>query len=468
MSQFDRIARATKVAALLALGVVVAATPGFAQSAAKTKPAAEANDPAAQKKKAAEQGRASLEAGLKAHQSGKHQLAADQLSTALRNGGLPSGDMARALYTRGLAYKALNKPGLAISDLTSALWLKNGLSEQDRQSAMAERTQAYQLAGLTDNGLGAERAVVENPNVAAKAVPSKPLPPNSVAAKPDGNSASAAAAPTAATGAATSTWSSEQTTVTRQSPDSEAAQDAARARRLAAAPVETNGLDQAFTSRSVASSSAAAPSVSPMSMALATNNTPPVAAPALSAVPADDAGNAGAAVAPSTGLPSIGALPSTVSGFFSNMFGGSTQPTAPSEAQPIQSVAVSPSSAVTPQEPLTTASTGPPAAAVPIAATTQTIVPKSASATTAVKGGKFKLHIAALRSRAEADALAQQIAAKHGGDLAARSPTVDEAVIGSMGTFYRVRVGSYANPDEPRGVCNKLRNSGFDCLVVTN
>ncbi|MGL4397417.1 MAG: SPOR domain-containing protein [Hyphomicrobium sp.] len=37
-----------------------------------------------------------------------------------------------------------------------------------------------------------------------------------------------------------------------------------------------------------------------------------------------------------------------------------------------------------------------------------------------------------------------------------------------MGTFYRVRVGSYASPDEPRGLCTTLRNSGYDCLVVTN
>jgi hypothetical protein len=47
-------------------------------------------------------------------------------------------------------------------------------------------------------------------------------------------------------------------------------------------------------------------------------------------------------------------------------------------------------------------------------------------------------------------------------------PTVDEAVIGSMGTFYRVRINGYASQDEPRSLCNKLRTSGLDCLVVTN
>ncbi len=82
--------------------------------------------------------------------------------------------------------------------------------------------------------------------------------------------------------------------------------------------------------------------------------------------------------------------------------------------------------------------------------------------------GKYKLHIAAVRSRAEADALAQKLASQHGTALKNRVPVVDEAVIGSMGTFYRVRVGSFANAEEPRGVCNTLRSGGFDCLVVTN
>ena len=82
--------------------------------------------------------------------------------------------------------------------------------------------------------------------------------------------------------------------------------------------------------------------------------------------------------------------------------------------------------------------------------------------------GKYKIHIAAVRSRAEAEALAQKLASQNGTALKNRTPVVDEAVIGSMGTFYRVRVGSYATADEPRGVCNTLRTSGFDCLVVTN
>ena len=104
------------------------------------------------------------------------------------------------------------------------------------------------------------------------------------------------------------------------------------------------------------------------------------------------------------------------------------------------------------------------AAPVQAAALAPQAVPQAAK----VKGGKYKIHVAAVRSRAEAEALAQRLNAEHGREFASRMAAVDEATIGSMGKFYRVRVGSYATAEEPRGLCNTLRNSGYDCLVVTN
>jgi cell division protein FtsN len=89
--------------------------------------------------------------------------------------------------------------------------------------------------------------------------------------------------------------------------------------------------------------------------------------------------------------------------------------------------------------------------------------PKAAS----VPSGKYRLQVAAVRSRSEAEAVAASLMQKYGGKLGPRRPVVDEAVIGSMGTFYRVRVGPYANAKEPQQLCGTLRTSGFDCLVVT-
>ncbi|MEQ1672447.1 MAG: SPOR domain-containing protein, partial [Hyphomicrobium sp.] len=176
---------------------------------------------------------------------------------------------------------------------------------------------------------------------------------------------------------------------------------------------------------------------------------PAAPAPALAAAPIE-----GMPTPDTTASPAAG-VPATVTGFFSNLFGGSVSKPADAAAAPV-----------------TTASTTPPAAAAPWSGTTSvaggTAKKGQAAAASGVSSGKYKLHIAAVRSRAEADALAQKLATQQGPALKSRLPVVDEAVIGSMGTFYRVRVGSFANAEEPRGVCNTLRSSGFDCLVVTN
>ncbi len=59
------------------------------------------------------------------------------------------------------------------------------------------------------------------------------------------------------------------------------------------------------------------------------------------------------------------------------------------------------------------------------------------------------------------------VVGRHAEQLGGRQPEVDEAVIGSMGTFYRVRLGPYASAKEPEQLCVALRSDGFDCLVVT-
>jgi cell division protein FtsN len=73
-----------------------------------------------------------------------------------------------------------------------------------------------------------------------------------------------------------------------------------------------------------------------------------------------------------------------------------------------------------------------------------------------------------VRSRAEAEAVAAKLKKDYAKKLGSRQAVIDEAAIGNMGTFYRVRVGPYANANEPRQLCITLRASGgFDCMVVT-
>jgi cell division septation protein DedD len=89
--------------------------------------------------------------------------------------------------------------------------------------------------------------------------------------------------------------------------------------------------------------------------------------------------------------------------------------------------------------------------------------PEAAPATPA----QYRVQVASVRSRSEAYALAVRLVSQHGGELEGRKPEVQEAVIGSMGTFYRVRLGPYASSEQSQQICGSLRATGFDCLVVT-
>jgi len=113
-----------------------------------------AKAPAAAKKKKQDPAEAqrAVDVAAKLLQGSKAEQAAQALSVTLAGGNLPPATMARALYMRGVAYRQQSKPAQAISDLTSALWLKGGLTAEDRQDALKQRSGAYADAGLTESG----------------------------------------------------------------------------------------------------------------------------------------------------------------------------------------------------------------------------------------------------------------------------------------------------------------------------
>jgi tetratricopeptide (TPR) repeat protein len=423
-----QVAAAAFAFAFLFTGALPAFEAGSAKAASKEDARKE------QREKAAAAARAAYDAGLKAFAKAKYQSAVDELSKAVKAGSLTNAEMAKALYTRGLAYKKQEKPGLAISDLTSALWLKNGLSADDRKKATAERSEAYKMAGIQDTGEGLERAVVANPNTSTSTSTATSA---GTASSSAGLSAAAVAQSAAAhSGSGADDDSDGTPQITRQDANSEAAKDAARA-RAAYGTVHGNGL-QAAASATVVGNSASA-------------DSPKVVT-----------------VTPSTSS----SITSSVSNFFSNMFGGGT-PAPPEASQQPASVTTASTSPVEPEVSAWSSATSvtgahsEPAAA-PQKAATHHSRKTAATSRKAKPRGKYKVHIAALRSREDAEALAHKLVAQHAADLDNHTPTVDKAVIGSMGTFYRVRIGGYASADEPRSLCNKLRTSGLDCLVVTN
>jgi len=355
---------------LFALALPAAAFDGPPKGAAKKPPQSqqsqEAPDSPEDKGKAAALVQQIFEGGIKAYNAGKFEDAQRAFEAAIRTG-MPTHQMPRVLYYRGLTFRKLGKPGFAISDLTSALWLKGGLSEAERADAIKNRALAYHESGVSE-------------------VP--PLPQSAYAEAP------------------------------------------------------------------------ALPGRTPAPVATAANTPPPSSAPAASAPASSSSGGIG--------------------GFFSSLFGGGSSSDS-SDGAPTSTASISTSPAAetgssgwgasTEVIPHTAAAQrrGPEIGA-PFVTQVASVGEPTAVPPASVTGGagKIKLQVAAVRSRSEAEALAGLLVGRHGGQLGGRKPEVDETVIGSMGTFYRVRLGPFANEQEPGHLCNELRADGFDCLVVTD
>ena len=371
----DFLRNLTLFAAVAALALPAVAFDGPTQQSGAKKSTAAAKkqqeEPAEaagdEKGKAAALVQQTFDAGIKAYGAGKNEEALRAFEAAMR-GGLPSAQMPRALYYRGITFRKLGKPGFAVSDLTSALWLKGGLSEAERADAIKVRVLAYNEAGISD-------------------VP--PVPQSSYAEVP--------ALPGQSNAAATQTAMAGGPPAVSNAP---------------AAPTQTSsssgGVSGFFSSLfGGGSSSSEKPAEAPTTTA--------------SITPADSSGWGGTTeVSPADAMP-------------------------PQRAPEIASPFVTQVAAV--DQPKTSANDAPPVAR-------------------SSPSGKYKLQVAAVRTRSEAEALAGLVVGRHAEQLGGRKPDVDETVIGSMGTFYRVRLGPYASADEPEQLCVALRSDGFDCLVV--
>ncbi|MCH9807723.1 MAG: SPOR domain-containing protein [Alphaproteobacteria bacterium] len=154
---------------------------------------------------------------------------------------------------------------------------------------------------------------------------------------------------------------------------------------------------------------------------------------------------------------------SGVGNFFSNLFGGGGS--APQAASP-STASINPA----PAGNTTAVSAWSSQTAVTGGGSVANVTPKPAAPAkrrgTAKPGGRYKLQVAAVRSRDEAERLAGALRQKHAGQIGSRVPDISEKVFGNMGTFYQVNVGPYAKTSETDKVCRVLKADGFDCLVV--
>ena len=353
---------------------------GAKKSTAAEKQQKEAAPEAAadEKGKAAALVQQAFEGGIKAYGSGKFEEAQRAFDAAVR-GGLPSAQMPRLLYYRGLTFRKLGKPGYAVSDLTNALWLKGGLSEAERADATKVRALAYNESGVNDVPPVPQSAYAEAPKIPS----STPAATQTAMAGGGGSAAPASNAPAAPTPSSSS----------------------------------SGGIGGFFSNLFGGSSSEEKPPEPPTSTAsLGGDNAPP---------PDPAASGWGAA----TEVVAHGSAPN-----------GAAPKRAPEIAAPFVTQVAS--------------------------VDRETSAPAPPAERVSAPSGKFRLQVAAVRSRSEAEALAGLLVGRHADQLGGRHPEVDESVIGSMGTFYRVRLGPYANAKEPEQLCAALRSDGFDCLVL--
>jgi tetratricopeptide (TPR) repeat protein len=355
------------------------------KAAKAKKPTAPGNPDAADQASAAKDptlATQSYSTGVIAYQAGKYDAAVTAMNAAVQSGALPSHLLAKALYHRGASFQQLGKPGQAISDLTSALWLKGGLDDDERSDATKLRASAYRDAGLPEQGQVA--AVVPSPGTPAPTATSM-IPATGLFSSPATSSASANPVPTASLNESTPTTSS------------------------------------------------------------------------------------------SVGLGNV----------FGNLFGGGATPASVPERQhSVTAVALSSPPAATPSsaEVLPWANAGPQngptgAVSVPVVnvakptasldmAVAAKAVPSPLKKVAAVgrPGGSIKIQVAAVKSRDEASSIISKIQAA-GGSLASAPSTVDETTFGSMGTFYRVRLGPYPTAAAAKPDCDALKVNGLDCLI---
>ena len=120
-----------------------------------------------------------LQAGYNLLSKKRYNDAVRKFTSALESGKLKRNEMAKALYYRGAAYRGARQPARAISDFSSALWLKGALSQTEQKDAENQRTAAYKEAGASNSA----PVAVARAGSAPAAAP-QPSGPASSAAKP--------------------------------------------------------------------------------------------------------------------------------------------------------------------------------------------------------------------------------------------------------------------------------------------
>ena len=84
---------------------------------------------------------------------------------------------------------------------------------------------------------------------------------------------------------------------------------------------------------------------------------------------------------------------------------------------------------------------------------------------TPATNGSYMLQIGAFKSQAEAAAAWKTYQARHAALLSGYSDNVQQADLGEKGTWYRLRVGGFADKEVATALCDRLKADGGACML---
>lgn len=366
-----------------------------------------------------------LKAGAADLRAGQIDAAITQLTKAIDDPTLSARDTATAFYYRGLAYRKVGQPTKAIADLGAAIWL--GLPTTARITALVHQGYAFQNLGLNSDAQHQFKlALTAAPHEARKLMAEKGKIPDVV---------------TSGSTHYGSWWdniTSIGTDIThfRMRPKSNPTPAPAPA-QTPVATAETKGkakqqgvsgwsisveqADQAVAERAAADAQERATKTQKHGAA-----HPTPAQIAIAEAHQDSAPAAATAPAPE---------PSKSGNRFSRWLPWGHHATPAPAPQPA------------PATETATASNG-------------------WSTKTQAEPGLYALQLPASHSEQEAMALWHKVVRANPA-LSHKTPHIEKAEIGGLGTFYRLRIGPFHDRAESAKLCDALKRSGIDCALVT-
>lgn len=394
-----------------------------AEAKAPPKPVAKKNAEKAKLDPSAAQGE--VEAGINALSQGRAEAAVTSLSNALSTGSLPQAQTARALYYRGVAYRRTAKPALAISDLTSALWIKGGLSDEQRADALQQRSGAYREAGLPDQA--------DPPGLKAAMASAKPATGSFTGVAPQ----APASASSSGGGFFSSLFGGFGSGANSNAPAAPDPKPAPKAVVPAPTSMSTTSTGSVTTSQN-SNPAEGKPATRTVPIIAAAGSSLPVGFQDLSEpIRHVEVSTQARAAQPAAQAP--------VARTWDEPKVKQGQAGAPNKAAPHVAAAQPPVPAATP----------PPAAATPRGRTAAAPI-----------GGSLQVQVAAVRSQQEAQGVASRLQANYAREIGGRTPTIDQTSVGSLGTLYRVQVGPFASAKDTEALCARLKGDGLDCRVL--